>query len=301
MNYQPILYSHFLFHNWYEKIFYIFPSGTTDDYYIPKNSIQGYAHLENIPNESVFPKITALSVECAEYDAIEKLPDWIYQLENLEALSIPCSMLKDEKFIKSEVFHQLKTLVINRLLGLENPKILLDGGRLGNIINLFINFPTCEIINTSEMKKIKSFSMDLEDNNIFDLSAIEFLGHLDFLKLQNIPAKVDLSNLSDINLKGLVIINSLNKKQNLLLLINKHKLKHLLLNNCLSTLDLKDIDDFCELGELIIQNCKKVTGYENITQIKTLKYLEFLNCKPVMTIEEKNKLLEMNLNFFKSV
>lgn len=277
----------------YGRAYYILPYGSPEDFYI-KSNYHGYNLFDEIPSKQIVDNIKSLSVILDETEICNKLPNWIYKAKNLIELSIPICFLEDSDFLNSKIFKQLKSLTINRLIGLADPDIELNCQYLSNLEKLIIHSPKCSLLETGGLKKLRFFKYNMELATSDTLNDIDFLPYIDYLILDQISNKASLDKITKAQLIGFDITNNCSK-DHILKKLNKDKLKYLRINKYNQEVDILDFINSPMLQELTIIS-SKIINTEEVLNITSLNSLEILDSKSKITESLRYKLNTINLD-----
>lgn len=248
---------------------------------------QGYIFIDEVPNKSILKNIKFIKFKSGRGDdVIDKLPDWLYDINHIYALSVPIDVFLNEKFTSSTILPSLEVLEITHSNDTQNI-IDINCANFMNAKRLIIMAYNYRLTNCNIPKNIETLSINLDGKVKDELSNIEFLPKVKILQLESLSTKLDLSPLSELKLTGLSVRFNSHKKQSLLSLIDMSELEYLFINNIAMPIDFSVFSDANSLKEITIMNSKKFENICAIKNIQTLRCLELSYCTLKLTEEEK--------------
>ncbi|MDO6811280.1 hypothetical protein Q4603_21875 [Zobellia galactanivorans] len=253
-----------------------------------------YREFNNFPSKEFYSKIEAISFLVFEDDMenIDKLPDFLNNLPNLEILEIPIDWL-----CSLDIPVNIKALTLMNSINIRDKYKWCNDLSLLNLKYLsipeqikpfeinFANVPNLEWINLDLKAEKKANKLD-------ELSKLKTLKHLNFSQAKDIDVFTPFSNH---NIEAIELFACKGKKfpiQNIEVL---KKLKCIRINNVSVDFDCTWLLKLSKLIEVEILNVKNLINVEELLKIDTLKSISILNCNNPIKNKEMFKLKNYEL------
>ena len=253
-----------------------------------------YKEFNNFPKESFYSKIESINflVFDDDLEKINKMPDFLMKLPNLDVLSIPIDWLCSLKFpINITALSLTNSIRIKdkyqwcENLVLKNLKYLSIPEQIKPFDIDFKNVPNLEWINFDLKTELKA-------NKLEELAKIKTLKHLNFGQAKNFDV---FTPFLAHNIKTIELFSCNGGKfpiQNIQVLKD---LKYIRINNISVDFDCSWLLKLQYLEELEILNVKNVVNVKELLKIKTLKSLSILDCNNPFENKEEFKLKSYEL------
>lgn len=236
-----------------------------------------YREFNNFPSEDLYSKIESISflVFDDDIEEVQKKPDFLTELTNLETLSIPIDWLC---ILKIPI--RLKALSLVNSLYLKDKyqwceSLVLEDLKYLSIPELtkpfdidFRNVPNLEWIEI-DLKAEK------KDSKVNELSSIKTLKHLIFKQAKSFDI---FSPFSNHNIETLELFACKGKKFPIENIKKLKGLKYIKINNISVDFDCSWLLELPKIIEVEFLNVRNILNVNDLLKINTLKSISILNC-----------------------
>ncbi|WP_338815836.1 hypothetical protein V9L05_24020 (plasmid) [Bernardetia sp. Wsw4-3y2] len=237
-----------------------------------------YQQFNNFPNKESYSDIKSISflVFDDELKKVQRIPNFLNELPNLEVVSVPIAWLCS---IKTPL--NIKAITLINTLRLQDKYSWCEGLFLENL--LYLEIPELikpfdiDFNNVPHLKWIKiDLKAEKKDTKLTQLAQLKNLKHLSFGQAKNFDVFMPFK---DHQIESLELFACKGKSfpiENIQLL---KSLKYIRINNISVEFDCSLILELPNLLEIELLNIKNVTNIEKLLEHKTLKSLVITDCK----------------------